>query len=99
MNLRFLVTIVAISWKHGIMNATKMKDAAVSANISLWHGVCRATACMAGLAIGLENWRRREQLSMQLAHIDTHTLRDAGISDAQRFLGVHHPFDQDPRSE
>ena len=41
----------------------------------------------------LEDWRRRERLSMQLAHVDAHTLRDAGISEAQRFIGVHHPFD------
>ena len=41
----------------------------------------------------LEDRRRQRQLSLQLAHIDARTLRDAGISEASRFLGVHRPFD------
>ena len=55
--------------------------------------VLHAPAYLAGCVRALEDWRRRERLSMQLAHVDAHTLRDAGISEAQRFIGVHHPFD------
>ena len=43
-------------------------------------------------AMVLEQRRRQQQLSMQLAHVDARTLRDAGISEAQRFIGVNHPF-------
>lgn len=42
--------------------------------------------------IGLEHWRQQQQVSMQLAHLDTRTLRDAGISEAQRFIEVNKPF-------
>ena len=41
----------------------------------------------------LEHWRQRRQVSMQFAHVDCRTLRDAGISEAQRFIGLHKPFD------
>ena len=42
-------------------------------------------------AMTLEQRRRQQQLSMQLAHVDARTLRDAGISEAQRFIGVNNP--------
>jgi len=42
-------------------------------------------------AMALEQRRRQQQLSMQLACVDARTLRDAGISEAQRFIGVNHP--------
>ena len=45
-----------------------------------------------GLVMSLESWRRREQVSMQFAHIDTRTLRDAGISEARRFIEINKPF-------
>ena len=61
--------------------------------LSRINPVLLAPAYLAGFARALEDWRRRERLSMQLAHVDAHTLRDAGISEAQRFIGVHHPFD------
>ena len=48
---------------------------------------------LAAYARLLESWRRRQQLSAELAHIDAHTLHDAGISDAQRFMGINRPFD------
>jgi len=44
------------------------------------------------LLAGLESWRRRQQMSMQLAHIDPRTLRDAGISEARRFIEINKPF-------
>ena len=44
------------------------------------------------LAENLESWRRRQQMSMQLAHIDARTLRDAGISEARRFIEINKPF-------
>ena len=55
--------------------------------------VYRLVGCLAACASLLENWRRQQQLSAQLGHIDTHTLLDAGISEAQRFMGVNHPFE------
>lgn len=48
--------------------------------------------CIAGPFEILESWRKRHQASMQLARIDTRVLRDAGISDAQRFAAVNKPF-------
>lgn len=40
----------------------------------------------------LEIWQRRHQTSMQFAHVEARLLRDVGISDAQRFIGVNKPF-------
>ena len=57
------------------------------------HPVYRVLDFLATSAAALEHWRQRELLSMQLAHVDTRTLRDAGISKAQRFIGVNHPFE------
>ena len=42
--------------------------------------------------LALERWRRRQQASQQLACTDMRILRDAGISDAQRFIEVNRPF-------
>ena len=53
--------------------------------------LCRIAACLALPLLALEHWRLRQQVEMQLAHIDARTLRDAGISEAQRFLGVNKP--------
>ena len=39
-----------------------------------------------GLASALDTWRRERKARMQFSRIDTRTLRDAGISEAQRFL-------------
>lgn len=39
-----------------------------------------------GLASTLETWRRERKARMQFSRIDARTLRDAGISEAQRFL-------------
>jgi len=47
---------------------------------------------LADLLAGLESWRRRQQMSMQLAHVDPRTLRDAGISEARRFIEINRPF-------
>jgi uncharacterized protein YjiS (DUF1127 family) len=55
----------------------------------------RALACLyaiGDLVVSLETWRRREQMSMQLAHVDARTLRDAGISEARRFIVINQPF-------
>ena len=41
--------------------------------------------------LALEQWRRKQQASEQLAHVDPRILRDAGISDAQRFIEVNKP--------
>ncbi len=40
----------------------------------------------------LETWRRRHQSSMQLARVETRTLRDIGISESRRFVEVNKPF-------
>jgi uncharacterized protein YjiS (DUF1127 family) len=45
-----------------------------------------------GLVVSLESWRRRQQRSMQLAQIDARSLRDAGISEARRFIEINKPF-------
>lgn len=42
-------------------------------------------------AFALERWRRRQQASEQLAHVDAHILQDAGISEARRFIEVNRP--------
>lgn len=47
---------------------------------------------LADLARALETWRRRQQTCTQLAHIDSRTLRDAGISEARRFIEINKPF-------
>lgn len=44
------------------------------------------------LAMALENWRRQQQASMQLDHVDAHTLRDVGISESRRFIEINKPF-------
>jgi uncharacterized protein YjiS (DUF1127 family) len=43
------------------------------------------------LAMILENWRRCQQASVRFAHIDAHTLRDIGISEARRFIEINKP--------
>ncbi len=47
----------------------------------------------AAMVAGVENSRRQHQASMQLAHTQARILRDAGISEAQRFLEVNKPFE------
>jgi len=47
----------------------------------------------AAMVAAVENNRRRQQASMQLAHTEARILRDAGISEAQRFLEVNKPFE------
>jgi len=47
----------------------------------------------AAMVASVENNRRRQQASMQLAQIEAHILRDAGISEAQRFLEINKPFE------
>jgi uncharacterized protein YjiS (DUF1127 family) len=44
------------------------------------------------LAKALEHWRRQQQTSMQLDHVDAHTLRDVGISESRRFIEINKPF-------
>jgi uncharacterized protein YjiS (DUF1127 family) len=77
---------------QAIMNttpATNPGSPAVAAAQSVLTAVLNPLFSM---ATALEHWRRRQQLSMQLAHVDARTLRDAGISEAQRFIGVNKPF-------
>ena len=40
----------------------------------------------------VESWRLREKSSMEFACIDTHTLNDIDISNAQRFIAVNKLF-------
>lgn len=40
----------------------------------------------------LETWRQRHKERMQFAAIEARILRDAGISQAQRFVAVNKPF-------
>jgi len=47
----------------------------------------------AAMVASVENSRRRHQASMQFAHTEARILRDAGISEAQRFLEVNKPFE------
>ena len=39
-----------------------------------------------------EIWRRGHEQRMQLARVETRILRDAGISEAQRFIDINKPF-------
>ena len=39
-----------------------------------------------------EIWRRGHEQRMQLARVETRILRDAGISEAQRFIKINKPF-------
>lgn len=73
---------------HSTTDATRSIRA-----IPVLSPACRLGDHLVRLVRLLENWRRRQQLSAQLGCIDAHTLHDAGISEAQRFLGVNHPFD------
>ncbi|MCP4332984.1 MAG: hypothetical protein GY785_10040 [Gammaproteobacteria bacterium] len=45
------------------------------------------------MVAAVENSRRQHQASMQPAQVEAHILRDAGISEAQRFLEVNKPFE------
>lgn len=45
-----------------------------------------AVEALLGLASTLETSRRERKARMQFSRIDARTLRDAGISEAQRFL-------------
>ena len=47
----------------------------------------------AAMVAAVENSRRRHQASMQLAHVQAHILRDAGISEMQRFLEINKPIE------
>ena len=47
----------------------------------------------AAMVASVENSRRRQQASMQLAHTEARILRDVGISEAQRFLEINKPFE------
>jgi uncharacterized protein YjiS (DUF1127 family) len=40
----------------------------------------------------IETWRRRQRTRAQLAGVDAHILRDAGISEADRFIESNKPF-------
>ena len=44
------------------------------------------------LAKAMEHWRRQQQASIQLGHVDAHTLRDVGISESRRFIEINKPF-------
>ena len=39
-----------------------------------------------GLVSTIETWRQSHKARMQFSQIDARTLRDAGISEAQRFI-------------
>ena len=47
---------------------------------------------LSSIVMTLEAWRQRDANSMQLAHIDQHTLRDIGISESQRFIAANKSF-------
>ena len=40
----------------------------------------------------IETWRRRQRTRAQLAGVDAHILRDAGISEADRFIESNKSF-------
>ncbi len=43
----------------------------------------------------LDSWRQRQKSRAQFAGIDMRTLRDSGISEAQRFIEGNKPFWED----
>jgi len=56
--------------------------------------LCAISDHLLELVMSMESWRKRKQLDMQFAHIDPRTLRDAGISEARRFIEINKPFRQ-----
>jgi uncharacterized protein YjiS (DUF1127 family) len=74
------------------MNIDTVADTRSSVMTRSSNSLYAAVGHLASLLAALENWRRREQASMQLAHLDRHTLRDAGISEARRFIAVNKPY-------
>jgi uncharacterized protein YjiS (DUF1127 family) len=76
-----------MSSKTNRNNRPSIQDSA----LSLLHAVGDH---LADLARALETWRRRQQTCTQLAHIDARTLRDAGISEARRFIEINRPFQE-----
>ena len=60
-----------------------------SASAALSHALIEA---LYKIVMAPEIWRRAYEQRMQLARVDTRTLRDAGISEAQRFIDINKPF-------
>ena len=56
-------------------------------NIAIW---CLGLLTRTIRVIGI--WRQREILRSSLYRLDSSTLRDAGISEAQRFIEGNKPF-------
>ena len=55
-------------------------------------GLALLLKCVADTFQLLETWRLRHQSSMQLARVESRTLRDIGISESRRFVEVNKPF-------
>ena len=55
-------------------------------------GLRTVAACLADTLTLIQTWQRRHRSSRQLARVDARVLRDAGISEAQRFVAINKPF-------
>ncbi len=77
------------------MNSVTSKDTKISGLTRVFYPVYPLLNQVAAVARMLEHWRRRQQANVQFAHLDPRILRDAGISEAQRFIEVNKPFGQE----
>jgi uncharacterized protein YjiS (DUF1127 family) len=75
------------------MNQLAINPAASAGATSTKSPLSATFDFFAAMVAAAENRRRRHQMSMQLAHTEARILRDAGISEAQRFLEVNRPFE------
>jgi uncharacterized protein YjiS (DUF1127 family) len=74
------------------MNSIPATGTASPASIRAHSLMFTITDQLSHLAMALEHWRRQQQTSMQLGHVDAHTLRDVGISESRRFIEINKPF-------
>ncbi len=75
------------------MNQLAINPTESTSVTSTKHSLSATLDFFAAMVAAVENNRRRHQVSMQLAHVEAHILRDAGISEAQRFLEINKPFE------
>ncbi len=61
-------------------------------NFAVTRPVFAVLNCIAATRQLLETWRQRHRSSMQLARVETRTLRDIGISESRRFIEINKPF-------
>jgi uncharacterized protein YjiS (DUF1127 family) len=74
------------------MNSIPATGSASSASTRGHSFLFAITDQLSHLGMALDHWRRQQQTSMQLGHVDAHTLRDVGISESRRFIEINKPL-------